>query len=188
MLDLIPSIIPYAFVFLVAYGALSDLSSFRIPNWATYSLFLLFFLHSAASGLKPDVLPHLTPVTGTLSPSSFAMPSIGANLAIAATVFVASLIFWGRGYIGGGDAKYLTATSIWMGPEGILPFLILLCALTLILALFLKLSASWGFLVNAGGLPAFIKRVYAEFEKRQLPYGFPIGLSALLMIPQIFKI
>ena len=99
-----------------------------------------------------------------------------------------AVIFWRRGYIGGGDAKYLAATSLWMGPIGVVQFMVVLSALALAMALFLKLSANWGFLVHAGRLPAFVKRLYAKFADKQLPYGFPIGLAALIMIPQIFSL
>jgi hypothetical protein len=32
-----------------------------------------------------------------------------------------------------------------------------------------------------------VKRLYAKLADNQLPYGFPIGLAALIMIPQIFS-
>jgi prepilin peptidase CpaA len=178
MLSFLLSLTPFAFAFLVLFGALSDLSSFRIPNWVSYGLVLLFFVQSFLVWLA-------TPYTPSLS---FRVPLFAINLGIGLVVLAIAIIFWRRGYIGGGDAKYLAATSLWMGPIGVVQFMVVLSALALAMALILKLSANWGFLVHAGRLPAFVKRLYAKLEDNQLPYGFPIGLAALIMIPQIFAL
>jgi prepilin peptidase CpaA len=177
MLSFLLSLTPFAFAFLVLFGALSDLSSFRIPNWVSYGLVMLFCLQSFLAWLAAPDLPSL----------SFSVPPFVINLGIGFVVFVIAVIFWQLGFIGGGDAKYLTATSLWMGPIGVVQFMVVLSALALAMALFLKLSANWGFLVHAGRLPAFVKRLYAKLADNQLPYGFPIGLAALIMIPQIFS-
>lgn len=176
MLSFLLSLIPFAFAFLVLFGALSDLSSFRIPNWVSYGLVLLFVAQSFLVWLATPLMPSL----------AFRPPPFVINFAIGFVVLVIAIIFWRRGYIGGGDAKYLAATSLWMGPIGVVQFMVALSALALAMALILKLSAKWGFLVHAGRLPAFVKQLYAKLEDNQLPYGFPIGLAALIMIPQIF--
>ena len=165
-----------AYVFLVSFGALSDLSTFRIPNWISYGLVLLFLLQSfILPGPSQDMTLDVIPV------SPFVI-----NLGIGLFVLIVSMIFWGRGYIGGGDAKFLVATSLWMGPVGVVYFMILVSGLSLLMALALKASADFGFLINAGKLPAFVKQIYAKFEDRKLPFGFPIGIAALIMMPQIF--
>lgn len=178
MLAIALSLVPVFFSFLVIYGALSDLSSFRIPNWVSYGLVLLFALQSFLAWLSTPYMPSL----------GFRWPAFAPNLAIFVFVFVVAIVFWRRGYIGGGDAKYLAATSLWMGPIGVVQFMVLLSALALAMALFLKISARWGFLVHAAGLPMFVKRLYSKLAENQLPYGFPIGLAALAMIPQIFHL
>jgi prepilin peptidase CpaA len=181
MLALALSLIPFAFAFLIILGALSDLSSFKIPNVVSYGLVLLFALQSFLGWLNTPFMPSL----------SFHIPpywiDVGINVGIALFVLIVSIIFWQRGYIGGGDAKYLAATSLWMGPLGVIQYMVVLSGLALLMALVLKLSARWGFLVHAGRLPAFVKRLYAKIEDNQLPYGFPMGIAALIMIPQIFK-
>jgi prepilin peptidase CpaA len=164
------------YVFLVSFGALRDLSTFRIPNWVSYGIAGLFLVQSLFAWKflppSPDVF--------------FGMPSFVIKLAIGFMVFVVSLIFWARGFIGGGDTKFLVATSLWMGPQGVVIFMVLVSALSLLMALFLKTSRTWGFLVHAGKLPDFVKRLYARLENNQLPFGFPIGIAALLMVPEIF--
>lgn len=182
MLPLAMTITALLFAFLVLLGALTDLSTFRIPNWISYGLVALFIVQSFLVWLNTPYMPSL---------SGFRVPqaavTFGVHFGIALLVLVVSVIFWRRGYIGGGDAKYLAATSLWMGPVGVVEFMVLLSGLALIMALFLKLSAKWGFLIHAGSLPAFVKRIYARAEDNQLPYGFPIGIAALLMIPEIFR-
>ncbi|MEI8177450.1 prepilin peptidase [Aestuariivirga sp.] len=173
---LILTAIALAFVFLVIFGALSDLSTFRIPNWVSYWLVILFVAQSIFLwGSTPDVLIF-----------SVMVPAFVVNLAVGLVVFIVSLVFWGRGYIGGGDAKYLVATSLWMGPVGVVEFMVLVSALSVVMALLLKVSANWGFLIHEGRFPGFVRRLYAKFEDNKLPFGFPIGLAALIMMPQVF--
>lgn len=176
MLTVALSVVPFAYAFLVLLGALSDLSSFKIPNGVSYGLVLLFLLQSFLVWLDTPYLPSL----------SFRVPPFAINLGIGLIVLLVAVAFWRRGYIGGGDAKYLAATSVWMGPLGVVQFMVVLSALALLMALVLKLSAKWGFLVHAARLPVFVKRIYTKLEDNQLPYGFPIGMAALIMIPQIF--
>lgn len=177
MLSVALSVIPFAFAFLVLMGALSDLSTFKIPNRVSYGLVLLFALQSFLAWLDTPSMPSLT----------FRVPAFAINLGIGLLVLALAIVFWRRGYIGGGDAKYLAATSLWMGPVGVVQFMVVLSALALVMALLLKLSARWGFLVHAGSLPSFVKQIYAKLEDNQLPYGFPIGVAALIMIPTIFR-
>lgn len=184
MLTIALTLTALLFAFLVTMGALTDLSSFKIPNWVCYGLFALFCLQSFLVWLGSPYMPSVT--------SSFRVPDAAINFLInvglALVVLIVAIIFWRRGYIGGGDAKYLAATSLWMGPVGLIQFMVILSALALLMAFFLKLSARWGFLLHAARLPAFVKQLYAKVEDNQLPYGFPIGIAALIMIPQIFKI
>lgn len=170
--------VPVLFGFLVLYGALNDLSTFRIPNWVSYGLVGLFFVYW-----------FLVWISGMQQPSnSFTEPSFFVNLSIGFFALVVCMIFWRLGYIGGGDAKYLAATTLWMGPILAVLFMIVVSGLALLMALVLKASSDWGFLVHEGRFPAFLKRVYARYENNQVPFGFPIGIAALLMIPQIFAI
>lgn len=175
---LLSIVIPVVFGFLVLYGALNDLSTFRIPNWVSYGLvglfFVYWFLRWLAGGPQPG--------------NSFTEASFLVNLAVGFLALVVSVIFWKFGFIGGGDAKYLAATTLWMGPIIAVLFMIAVSGLSLLMATVLKASSDWGFLVHRGRFPEFVKRIYARYENNQVPFGFPIGLAALLMIPQIFTI
>jgi prepilin peptidase CpaA len=168
---------PFAFAFLVIYGGLSDLSRFRIPNWVSYGLILLFAAHTFLRWLDTPFLPSL----------GFSLPAYAYNILIALVVFVGSTIFWKLGYVGGGDVKYLTATSLWMGPGLALPFIILLTGIAVGFAVGLKLLDRWSILVHWARLPVFAKRLFERLRVNELPYGFPICIAALIMIPQIFR-
>ncbi len=178
MLDLAISITPFIFAFLVLYGALSDLSSFRIPNWVPYALILLFAVQTLLLWLDTPFLPSL----------EFRLPAYAYNIIVALVVFVFCAVFWKLGFIGGGDVKYLTATSLWMGPALALPFIILLTAIALAFALVLKFLANWGFLIHGMRLPEFAKRLFSKIAVNQFPYGFPIGVAALLLLPRLFRL
>ena len=110
------------------------------------------------------------------------------NIIVALVVFVFCAVFWKLGFIGGGDVKYLTATSLWMGPALALPFIILLTAIALAFALVLKFLANWGFLIHGMRLPEFAKRLFSKIAVNQFPYGFPIGVAALLLLPRLFRL
>lgn len=176
MLDVTAAIMPYAFTFLVIYGALSDLSTFRIPNWVSYALVLLFALQVLAAWLDNPALPSLGPES----------PSYLVNVVLAVAVFAVALVFWRMRLIGGGDVKYLTAISLWMGPGLALPFVLLLTVLAVAFAVVLRLIGTWAPAFSSPGTPAMLKRLLARISQNQLPYGFPIGLAALFMIPSLF--
>jgi len=178
MLDLAISTIPFLFAFLVIYGALSDLSSFRIPNWVSYGLVLLFALHTFLVWLNTPFLPSL----------EFRLPAYAYNVIIAVIVFVVSTAFWKFGLIGGGDVKYLTATSLWMGPAMAAPFVVLLTVIALAFALALKFMRNWEFLVYGARLPPFAKRLFSKIAVNEFPYGFPIGIAALILLPRLFRL
>lgn len=177
MLTLMLSIIPYVFAFLVIYGALSDLSTFRIPNFVSYGLVALFALQTFLVWLDTPFMPTL---------GGWRVPPYAFNILVALLVFAVSMVFWKMRVIGGGDAKYLTATSLWMGIANAAPFVILLTVLAAVMALSLKLASTWGFLVHGSRLPTFVKRLFSKVAENTLPYGFPIGIAALIMLPRIF--
>lgn len=178
MLALALIVTPLLFAFLVIYGGLSDLSTFRIPNIVPYGLVVLFLAHSLLVWMAGRSVP----------PAGLPLPQFAADTGIGLFVLIVSMLFWRRGDIGGGDVKYLAACSLFMGTAGIVPFLVLLSGFALFMALALKLSSGWGFLIKAGRLPVFVKQLYAKLEVNQLPYGFPIGLAALVMIPEAFRL
>ena len=176
MLQLALSAVPFLFALLVIYGALSDLSTFRIPNWVSYGLIGLFAVYSLLVWLNTPFMPSL----------EFRMPPVVINILIGLFVFVVTAVFWKLGYIGGGDVKYLTATSLWMGPQRMLIFIILLTGLALVFYVVVKFMTRWNFYFQGMRLPTFVKRILQKGDTNVLPYGFPIGVAALILIPSLF--
>jgi prepilin peptidase CpaA len=166
----------FLFSVLIIYGALSDLSTFKIPNWVSYGLIILFAVYAFMVWLN-------TPFTPSLS---FRLPFWAVNLIIGLVVFIMSVIFWKFRFIGGGDVKFLTATSLWMGPQRIVIFLILLTGLAVVFVLFLKFLHLWNPYFQMLKIPKFFKRAIEKAQTNELPYGFPIGLAALILIPGMF--
>ncbi len=92
------------FPFLMAYAAASDLLTMLIPNRITLALILGFVL-LAASGL-------LTP------------GEIGLHVGAAFIVLAATFTLFALNVIGGGDAKLAAATTLWLGFDGLLDYLL----------------------------------------------------------------
>jgi prepilin peptidase CpaA len=77
-----------------AWGAVSDLRAYEIPNAVSIIVCLTFFLF----------------VFG--APGTAVWPS----LATAATVLAVGVALFARGWMGGGDVKLLAAAAVWCGP------------------------------------------------------------------------
>lgn len=96
MLNLIhpDQIVIAAFAGLLILAALHDATRFRIPNWASVSIGVLYPVHCLLSPVSVDWV---------------------SALALASVVFAVGLILFARGIVGGGDVKFLTAAVLWAG-------------------------------------------------------------------------
>ena len=90
---------------LVFLAALSDLREFRIPNKISLALLALYPLY---------VLSSPVPVAWLMA------------LAIGSLVFAAGLTLFFCRLLGGGDVKFLAATSLWAGAGLTLPLLVVM--------------------------------------------------------------
>ena len=97
----------FCFFALTITAALSDLKEYRIPNKISLALLALYPLH---------VLVSPTPVGWLMA------------LTAASLVFAAGLTLFFCGLVGGGDVKFLAATSLWAGAT-LTPRLLLVMAL-----------------------------------------------------------
>jgi prepilin peptidase CpaA len=151
------------YVFLLVMAALSDLCSLRIPNWLTGSLALAFPIVALLLLRHPvDWLSHLAAGFGVF--------------AVAAALFFLRLI-------GGGDAKLLAATALWIGLGQIPSFLILVSLMGGVFALVVLLLrhpfTQTMLLATLRRLPTVTQR------DMPVPYGVPIALAGILMIPAL---
>lgn len=167
------------FCLMQIYGALSDLSTFRIPNWVSYGLVLLFAVFVFVNWLNTPYMPSM----------QFRLPMWAWNVFVGIFVFVVTAVFWKLGHIGGGDVKFLTATSLWMGIERGVYFMLMVSVFALIFLGGIKFLAFWNAWFQASpSVPAFVKRLIDNSEQRKLPYGFPIAVAALMLAPGMFRI
>ena len=145
---------------LMAFAASSDLFTMTISNRVSLILAGGFFLLAAVNGMSvSDVLMHVS---------------------AAVVVLAFAFSFFVRGWIGGGDAKLAAATTLWLGFDYLLPYLIYASlfggALTLLLIQF-----------RMAPLPALLARQeWVERLHRRdgaVPYGIALAAAALIVYP-----
>ena len=148
-----------AFVSLIIWAALSDFCSFKIPNAIPILLVIFFFI--------------------ALLPLNWDFSQFLSNLITAVGMFVICFLLFIRGFIGGGDAKLLTAVSLWTGLESLSTFIFITTisggGLAIVLILFRYFN-----------LPKKIKSVYCikqlHDEKKYVPYAIAISSGALATV------
>ena len=145
---------------LTIVAALYDLTTMKIPNWISGFLILGFFPTALILGLSLDVV------------------AVSVALAIAALLMGAGM--FALNWIGGGDAKLMAASILWMGLSGSLPFLLYtalagggFCILLMTARRHLQVFAVTG--------PNWIIRLMQP--KGDIPYGVAIAIGALLAYP-----
>jgi len=92
------SIFPLCMIVAAAY----DVATMTIPNWLSIVLVATFPLFVLAHGM----------------PAAAA----GAHAAVGAAALALGFGLFAAGYVGGGDAKLLAATSLWVGWHAYLPY------------------------------------------------------------------
>lgn len=150
----------------ICYAMWTDLTRLLIPNAVSIVLLALFVPFAAFTLEAVPVLYHV---------------------GIALAVFVVTLVFHALGWMGAGDVKFMTATSVWMGPDLISGFVLSMGLLGALMAVFILMTRRYadlwrGVAIRVPPLAFMIELA----EKRRVPYGVPIGGAALLHAPKIF--
>lgn len=149
------------FPVLMIYAAFSDLLTMRIANWLVLLVVAAYIVLAFFVQLSWN--------------------DIGMAAAAAAIVLAISFAFFAFGWIGGGDAKLVSATMLWVGFGLMLQYLIYAAllggALTLIILALRRYP-----------LPPQLAR-YKWLErlhdsKTGVPYGITLAIAALLVYPQ----
>jgi prepilin peptidase CpaA len=133
----------------------------RIANWLVLLVAAGFFALAFAAHLS--------------------LSDIGMNLAAAAIVLSISFAFFAFGWIGGGDAKLVSATSLWVGFGLLLPYLIYAALLGGALTLLILAARRYPL---APWLRQFkwIDRLHDN--KSGVPYGITLAVAGLLVYPE----
>ncbi|SPU42275.1 Flp pilus assembly protein, protease CpaA [Brevundimonas diminuta] len=145
---------------LTIIAALHDLTTMKIPNWISAVLIVAFFFAALALGLPLSV--------------------VGVSVGLAAAALVAGMGMFAANWIGGGDAKLLAASMLWMGLSGGLPF-VLYTALAGggFCILLMTARSHLPFFAQSG--PGWVMRLMQP--KGDIPYGVAIAIGALLAYP-----
>ena len=154
-----------AFIFFISYAIITDLRDLRVPNWVSLAISVLFLIHGFAAQGGEVLLTHV--LTG-------------------AGVLVVSFALFAWGVFGGGDAKFLAALSLWMGPANIGPFVLLTALLGGVTAVALVGLKKLILLNPALENRAAIAKPIAWARTGRMPYALPLGAAALMMGPGLF--
>jgi len=148
------------------YAAAMDFFTMTIPNRASIALVAGFFAAAVLGGLGWfDVLKHM---------------------AAAVVVLAVAIVLFARGWIGGGDAKLMSAAVLWFGFDQLLDYCV---GVTLVGGLLTMLILSYRNVIP----PIMIAgRDWAERlhdKKAGVPYGLALGAAALWLYPssEVFK-
>jgi len=147
---------------LAIVGGLHDLLTMKIPNWISLVLLGVFVPAAFLVGVAPvDVAIHL---------------------GIGFAALIVGMIMFALGWIGGGDAKLLAVSCLWMGLSGLAHFLVwvgltggLFC---IVLIVARQNYVFFAPLVKQGWLARLME------PKGDIPYGVAIAAGALLALPE----
>ncbi|WP_427789686.1 A24 family peptidase [Brevundimonas diminuta] len=156
----VSSLLISIFPVLVVIAALSDLTTMKIPNWISGFLIIGFF------------------------PAAFAMnvplEAVGIGAGLAALALLIGMGMFAMNWIGGGDAKLLAASMLWMGASASLPFVLYTAIAGGGFCLMLMTARSHlPFFAQTG--PGWVMRLMQP--KGDIPYGVAIAIGALLAYP-----
>ena len=145
---------------IVALAGSFDLFTMKIPNWMPLALAAGFFCLAPFIGLE--------------------WTQFAAHVGVGAAMLLAGILFFARGWIGGGDAKLFAATALWVGHEHILHYAALAAIAGGVLTVFILLARSLP-------LPAALARqqwlARLHDSGNGVPYGIALAIGALVVYP-----
>jgi len=154
------SVIFFLFPLAMAYAAASDLFTYTIANWISLALLAGFAVAAAILGLP--------------------LADLGYHLLAGAGVLAAGFALFAIGWIGGGDAKLTAATALWLGPAGLVPYIVYAGIFGGVLSLLIVV-------VRFQPLPAPMLRVgwisRLTDKTNGVPYGVALAAAAIVVYP-----
>jgi prepilin peptidase CpaA len=150
-----------AFPVAMAFAAANDLFTMKIPNRISLFLVASFIIVALLSRMPLDVF--------------------GMHLAVGFAVLAVTFTLFALNLFGGGDAKLLAAGAIWMGPDRILDYLLLITVFGGALSLLILAYRRW-VPAAAFALPGWAQRLHTD--KGPIPYGIAIAAGALVVFPK----
>ena len=145
---------------LVIAAALRDLTTMTIPNWISGLLVLGFFPAAFMVGLAPM--------------------TVAAHVGVAAAALVVGMALFAARLIGGGDAKLMAASCLWLGLAGSGAFLLWTGVAGGVFSLVLIFARRWWAPYVIAG-PRWLNHLLQP--KADIPYGVAIAAGVLLAFP-----
>jgi prepilin peptidase CpaA len=151
---------------LMIAAAMTDVTTYKIPNWLTGGIALAFFPMALLTGMP--------------------MIDFAWHLAAGGILFAFGYLLFSLNIFGGGDSKLMAAAGLWFGVHQTLPFLTMTAVAGGVLAVAFVFwgMMSWWFSdkheeakKNGDGLRKM---------KVKLPYGVAFAIGALLVWPDSF--
>ncbi len=150
------------FPFAMVFAAISDLLSMTIHNRVSIILAVSFIILAPLSGMSLDL---------------YAM-----HFAAFIAVLAATFGFFATGTMGGGDAKLMSATALWLGWNiELVSYLLTLSVLGGILSLIILKYRNSQMIVVYARRFEFMRRLAQKEEG--VPYGLALGIAGLLSYP-----
>lgn len=146
----------YGAVFLLVVAAAWDVVTLTIPNFLVVAVLVLY----AASAVV-----------------NFDLSDLLFDLLAGAIVFAVGFAFFALGWLGGGDAKLAPGAVLWVGFDGLLPFVVVMTLAGGVLAVTLIiLRAAARRIAPQERLPMVLRWT------GPVPYGVAIGVGAIVII------
>ena len=150
------------FPFCMLYAAVSDLLSMTIANRVSLLLVAIFLVVAPLTGME--------------------WQAFGWHLAAGATVLAVTFTLFALGGMGGGDAKLLAATALWMGMGiELLQYLVYASVYGGLLTLFILIYRRSPLSVYTGH--NLLLRNFAD-KSVGVPYGIALGIAGLMVFPE----
>lgn len=157
-IDLMQLLVFFIFCAAVIYGAICDVRNFTIPNGVSLVLLGDFALYAALAWNETPIL---------------------FQLALGVLTFVICFVFWRYRQIGGGDVKFISVLALWMHPQTIGIFFLLLALASVAFIAALRWARQWNAYIQHSHVPALVKSLVDKTEQQVIPYGVPAAISAL---------
>ena len=156
------AVILIVFPFCMLFAAVSDMLSMTIANRVSIVLVGTFLLVAPLTGMD--------------------WQTFGWHLAAGAIVFCVTLGLFALGGMGGGDAKLLSATAVWMGfGFNLIAYVVAASVIGGLLTLSVLLYRSSALQVYTSR-----NRFLRNFapDAKGVPYGIALGIAGLLLYPE----
>ncbi|TGQ64995.1 MAG: peptidase [Mesorhizobium sp.] len=158
---MLEALIFVVFPFCMLFAAISDMLSMTIANRVSVLLVVVFALVAPLTGME--------------------WAAYGWHFAAGALVLAVTFGLFAMGGMGGGDAKLLAATAVWMGLNvHLVEYLVASTLIGGLLTLAILLYRKSALAAYTGRNPFL--RHFAD-ETTGVPYGIALGLGGLLTYP-----